>query len=37
LKGLISEKEARQVKSSILQEEQDTFKLFREYFNESVD
>lgn len=25
------------MKSSILQEEQDTFRLFREYFNESVD
>jgi hypothetical protein len=37
LKGLISEKEAGQVKSLVLQEDVETFKLFSEYFDETVD
>lgn len=32
LKGLISEKEAGKFKSLVLQEDIETFKLFREYF-----
>jgi hypothetical protein len=37
LKGLISEKEAGKFKSLVLQEDAETFKLFRDYFEDRVD
>lgn len=37
LKGLLSEKEAGRFKSLVLQEDPDTFRLFRDYFEDRMD